>query len=151
MLSAAAATPPAILALESEPSAPGNRNERVYAAVSSIPTGCVATYRQIATLAQIDGPTGARQVGYALRHLPDDHDVPWHRVIQASGKIAFEKGTPQFEEQKSRLLNDDVAVIAGRVFVGVPDGARRLSAASCSGRIRQGVGSGSVEPEENST
>ena len=88
MLSAAAATPPAILALESEPSASGNRNERVYAAVSAIPSGCVATYRQIATLAQIDGPTGARQVGYALAALKSGTDVPWHRVVNVKGIVS---------------------------------------------------------------
>jgi methylated-DNA-protein-cysteine methyltransferase-like protein len=73
----------------------------------------VASYGQIAEVAGI--PRGARQVGWALRQLPAGQDVPWHRVITASGRIAFESGTPQFEEQKKRLMMDDVTVIAGRV------------------------------------
>ena len=52
---------------------------------------------------------------YALRQLPEGHDVPWHRIIQSSGRIAFDKGTPQYEEQTKRLMMDDVAVIAGRI------------------------------------
>ena len=86
---------------------------RIWDTIRDIPRGAVASYGQIAKIAGI--PRGARQVGYALRVLPDDHDVPWHRVIQASGTIAFAKGSEQFEEQRTRLMEEDVAVIAGRV------------------------------------
>jgi methylated-DNA-protein-cysteine methyltransferase-like protein len=89
------------------------RMHRIWDTISDIPRGQVASYGRIAEVAGI--PRGARQVGYALRHLPDNHHVPWHRVIQASGKIAFESGTPQFEEQKKRLLQEGVAVTSGRI------------------------------------
>ncbi len=89
------------------------RMHRIWDTIRDIPKGCVASYGQIAEIAGI--PRGARQVGYALRHLPDKQDVPWYRVIQASGKIAFDSGTPQYKEQKKRLMMDDVAVIAGRI------------------------------------
>jgi methylated-DNA-protein-cysteine methyltransferase-like protein len=89
------------------------RMHRIWDTIRDIPKGSVASYGQIAEVAGI--PRGARQVGYALRHLPDGHDVPWHRVIQASGKIAFDKDTAKFEEQSKRLQKDDVAVIAGRI------------------------------------
>ena len=89
------------------------RLHRIWDTIRDIPEGCVASYGQIAEIAGI--ARGARQVGYALRQLPDGHEVPWHRVIQASGKIAFAKGTPQFEEQSKRLILEDVAVIAGRI------------------------------------
>jgi len=36
-------------------------------------------------------------------------------VITASGKIAFEAGSAQYEKQKKLLLREDVAVVAGRV------------------------------------
>jgi methylated-DNA-protein-cysteine methyltransferase-like protein len=87
--------------------------QRIWDTIRDVPQGCVASYGQIADIAGI--PRGARQVGYALRHLPDDEDVPWHRIITASGRIAFEKGSPSFEEQAKRLMKEDVAVIAGRV------------------------------------
>lgn len=86
---------------------------RIWDTICDIPAGKVASYGQIAEVAGI--PRGARQVGYALRHLPKDSDVPWHRVIQASGKIAFDPDTPQHAEQKKRLQHDDVAVISGRI------------------------------------
>ena len=55
-------------------------------------SGCVANYGQVAEIAGI--PRGARQVGYALRQYAGRSvDLPWHRVIQSSGKSAFEAGT----------------------------------------------------------
>ena len=89
------------------------RMHRIWDTIRDIPKGNVASYGQIAEVAGI--PRAARQVGYALRNLPDNHNVPWHRVILASGKIAFDKDAPQFEEQSKRLMMDDVAVIAGRI------------------------------------
>ncbi len=86
---------------------------RIREAIRDIPSGCVASYGQIAEIAGI--PRGARQVGHALKHLPDGHDVPWHRVITASGRIAFDKGSRSFEEQAKRLAEEDIAVISGRV------------------------------------
>lgn len=89
------------------------RLERIYETIREIPQGCVASYGQIAEIAGI--PRGARQVGWALRHLPRDQSVPWHRVITASGRIAFEPGSDSFEKQKQLLIEEDVAVISGRV------------------------------------
>lgn len=58
---------------------------RIYRVVRQIPTGRVATYGQVASLAGLPG--NARQVGYALHALRDD-DLPWHRVINARGEIS---------------------------------------------------------------
>ena len=41
--------------------------------------------------------------------------MPWHRVITASGKIAFAEGSDQFNEQAKRLMMEDVAVRGGKV------------------------------------
>ena len=90
-----------------------NRLQRIWDTVSEIPRGRVASYGQVAAVAGV--PRGARQVGYALRQLPNAHDVPWHRVIQSSGRIAFAKGTRSYSEQMRRLAEEDVAVISGRV------------------------------------
>ena len=89
------------------------RLQRIYETIRDIPRGSVASYGQIAEIAGI--PRGARQVGWALRHAPRDRELPWHRVITSSGRIAFEAGSAQFEKQKKLLLQEDVAVIAGRV------------------------------------
>ena len=89
------------------------RNERIWATICDIPKGSVASYGQVAEIAGI--PRGARQVGYALRHLPGDNGVPWHRVITASGRIAFNDGSDGFMEQSRRLQEEDVAILKGRV------------------------------------
>jgi len=86
---------------------------RIWSTIRDIPCGCVASYGQVAKITGIR--RGARQVGYALRHLPSGHDVPWHRVITASGKIAFVEGSDQFNEQAKRLMMEDVAVAGGKV------------------------------------
>ena len=88
------------------------RLERIYETIRDIPRGCVASYGQIAEIANL--PRGARQVGWALRHLPREEKVPWHRVISASGKIAFEAGSAGFEKQRKLLESENVAVTAGR-------------------------------------
>ena len=89
------------------------RLERIYETVRDIPSGNVASYGQVAEIAGI--PRGARQVGWALRQLSGGEDVPWHRVITASGKIAFEAGSARFEKQKALLAEENVTVNAGRV------------------------------------
>lgn len=60
---------------------------RIYAVVRKIPRGKVATYGQIAALAGL--PRAARQVGYALRVMPENITLPWHRVVNAQGRISL--------------------------------------------------------------
>ena len=86
---------------------------RIWETIAEIPRGCVANYGQVAEIAGI--PRGARQVGYALRHAPDAMNLPWHRVIQASGKSAFAPGSRAFRRQRDRLAVEGVAMLGGRV------------------------------------
>jgi methylated-DNA-protein-cysteine methyltransferase-like protein len=55
--------------------------------VAAIPRGRVATYGQVAALA--GAPGRARQVGRCLFQLPDGARVPWHRVVNAAGKVSY--------------------------------------------------------------
>jgi methylated-DNA-protein-cysteine methyltransferase-like protein len=60
----------------------------IYEVVKQIPPGKVATYGQIATLANLAGK--ARLVGYALARVPgNDLEIPWQRVINAKGEISY--------------------------------------------------------------
>jgi methylated-DNA-protein-cysteine methyltransferase-like protein len=86
---------------------------RIWETITEIPRGNVASYGQVAEIA--GSPRGARQVGYALRNLPDGHDVPWHRVLQVSGRIAVKQGSRAYKEQRERLMMENVAVISGKV------------------------------------
>ena len=92
------------------------RLERIWESIRDIPPGNVASYGQIAEIAGI--PRGARQVAYALRVAPSELELPWFRVITASGKIAFKPGTGAFERQRDRLRDEGVVVTAGKVDMG---------------------------------
>ena len=70
--------------------------------MSRIPKGRVATYGQIALLAGL--PRQARLVGYAMHSLPADSDVPWHRVVNAAGKISIRADGLGHDELQAQLL-----------------------------------------------
>jgi len=89
------------------------RIRRIRETVADIPEGCVANYGQIAEIAGI--ARGARQVGYALRHAPRGMALPWHRVVTASGKIAFDPNSVRFKTQRDRLNGEGVPVLNGKV------------------------------------
>jgi methylated-DNA-protein-cysteine methyltransferase-like protein len=81
---------------ESEPSS----YQRIYRVVAKIPRGRVATYGQVAELADL--PRAARQVGYALAAL-HDQKLPWHRVLNAAGEVSA-RSEPQFEGLQRAML-----------------------------------------------
>jgi methylated-DNA-protein-cysteine methyltransferase-like protein len=89
------------------------RMRRIWETIQDIPPGCVASYGQIAEIAGV--PRGARQVGYALRHTPEGLELPWHRVVQSSGKSAFDPNSRAFGTQRDRLADEGVVVLKGRV------------------------------------
>ena len=66
--------------------APDGSWARIYAVVRRIPRGRVATYGQVAELAGL--PRQARLVGYALSGLADGSPLPWHRVVNAQGRVS---------------------------------------------------------------
>lgn len=88
------------------------RRERVWQVVAQIPPGKVATYGQIAALADLGN--GARQVGRILGLLPSDSRLPWFRVLNAQGKISVPQG-PRYERQCQFLQEDGICLINGRV------------------------------------
>src|SRR5262245_29233702 len=61
--------------------------QRIYAIVRRIPRGRIATYGQVAQLAGLGGH--ARQVGYALNSLDAGSRLPWHRVLNAQGRVSM--------------------------------------------------------------
>ena len=65
---------------------------RIYRTVRRVPEGRVATYGQIAEAAGL--PRQARLVGYALAGVRDGNAVPWHRVINAQGRISMRVDGP---------------------------------------------------------
>ena len=101
--------------------------------VDRIPRGRVATYGQVARMA--GRPGAARQVGWALHALPSGSHTPWHRVLNAEGRIS-PRGLGQEEEIQRRLLEGE----------GVPFDARGrvdLERFGWDGRPRDGTRGGS--------
>lgn len=77
-------------------------NALVYALVRHIPRGMVLNYGRVAEL--LNAPHGAREVGWALSSLPQgQRDVPWHRVVNAQGRISIKGSPPAAAEQRRRL------------------------------------------------
>ncbi len=95
-----------------QPTAADAALARIRAAVAAIPRGRVASYGQVATNAGLKGR--ARLVGFALREA-DGAKLPWHRVLRASGHIAFPPGSRGYDEQCRRLKREGVPVSRGRV------------------------------------
>ncbi|MEE4659443.1 MAG: MGMT family protein [Halieaceae bacterium] len=82
------------------------RLQRLWQTISAIPSGRVCSYGEVARLAGI--PNGARQTAWALRQLAPDSRIPWHRVINAQGRIAMPEGSAGWREQRRRLLREGV-------------------------------------------
>jgi len=88
-------------------------HERVYAVVRQVPQGCVTTYGDVATL--LGSPRVARHVGWALSALrngtnAEGDPVPWHRVINARGRVSHKGDTLRANEQYARLVDEGVPV-----------------------------------------
>ena len=79
--------------------------QRFYEIVRRIPPGRVSTYGAVAQAAGLPGR--ARQVGYAMAALPDDHDVPWHRVINARGEVSRRTGGTACEQIQTQMLQQE--------------------------------------------
>ena len=79
---------------------------QLYQMIAAIPHGRVASYGQLAHLAGRSG--AARWVGYCLRHLPADSNLPWHRVVTASGKLAFSVNSHNYKRQHQLLVSENI-------------------------------------------
>ena len=91
--------------------AAAGRERRILAVVATIPAGSVASSGEVADRAGL--PRGARLVGRTLAGCTAE--VPWHRVINAAGRLSLPAGSPAYREQQRRLRAEGVVVEAGRV------------------------------------
>ncbi len=85
----------------------------IWKVVSEIPPGYVLAYGEVATLAGY--PKGARMVSRALGAAPKAMRLPWHRVINAQGKIAFPKDSAGWKKQRDLLEREGIQFLKGRV------------------------------------
>jgi methylated-DNA-protein-cysteine methyltransferase-like protein len=84
----------------------------IWKVVGTIPRGRVASYGQVARLAGL--PKNARMVGTALG-AADGLKLPWHRVMNAQGRIALPPSSRGYREQSRLLREEGVIVSKGKV------------------------------------
>jgi len=86
---------------------------RIWKVIAGIPRGRVSTYGRIAERAGF--PRGARLTAQALRAAPAKLRLPWHRVLNAQGRIAIPENSPSRARQRALLEREGVAFVNGRV------------------------------------
>jgi len=77
----------------------------ICAVIRRIPSGWVATYGQVATMAGM--PRRARLVGRVLQRLDPKTRIPWHRVVNAKGEISYSLSRNGGDILQRRLLEKE--------------------------------------------
>ncbi|WP_284140291.1 MULTISPECIES: methylated-DNA--[protein]-cysteine S-methyltransferase [unclassified Virgibacillus] len=80
--------------------------KRVLTIINQIPIGHVMAYGQVAAAA--GNPRAARQVARILHSMSDKYQLPWHRVLNKTGKISL-RG--EAATRQRRLLEQEGIVI----------------------------------------
>ena len=93
-----------------------NGYQNVWKVVSEIPSGHVLTYGEVARLSGM--PRQARRVSQALRRAPRAMNLPWHRVINAQGKISFPEDSSGWQKQKDKLEDEGIVFLNGKIDLG---------------------------------
>lgn len=93
------------------------RREAIYVALAQVPIGKVITYGNLAKLAGM--PNGARLAGRLMCELPEGTNLPWHRVINAQGKLSMPVDSAGYCEQLRRLNTDGIDVNNGKIKLSI--------------------------------
>lgn len=82
--------------------------------IRQIPPGRVASYSAVGRA--LRHPTTGRIIGKWLATMESENDVPWWRVIAASGNLPIEKRHPILKmDQVDRLASEGVSITSQRV------------------------------------
>jgi methylated-DNA-protein-cysteine methyltransferase-like protein len=90
-------------------------DQRIWMTVCAVPPGKISTYGDIAERAGLPG--AARRVGAALRKLPKGSEVPWHRIVNASGRSSLPPGSTGADRQRALLAEEGVLLGTGGAAV----------------------------------
>lgn len=104
--------------------------------VACIPHGRLLTYGDVATLC--GSPRAARAVGHALRAAGDHPEVPWHRVVNASGAVSLGGDYGRADAQIQRLREEGLTCQDSGRIDGFPTHRWPLNAA-WHALVQQGV------------
>lgn len=86
--------------------------ERTITIIKQIPEGHIMTYGQVARTA--GNPRAARQVSRILHSMSSTYHLPWHRVVNAQGRIAFQD-EEKAAVQRNLLEDEGVLVLHNKV------------------------------------
>ncbi|MFA5247160.1 MAG: MGMT family protein [Candidatus Micrarchaeia archaeon] len=86
---------------------------KVFEAVSKIPKGKTATYKQVAAAA--GSPKAARAVGNILSKNPNPIIVPCHRVIRSDRSLGGYLGEDKSQKKVELLKKEGVKIKDGKV------------------------------------
>ena len=75
----------------------------VHARVRLIPPGQVMSYGQVGD----EAGCSAREAGWAMNQAVDGGDVPWQRVVGASGNLPIGKRSPFLAQRQRELLEGE--------------------------------------------
>lgn len=89
------------------------RRAALYLTLAQVPPGRVTSYGELARAAGLG--RAARWVGRVLSQLPDDTQLPWHRVLGAGGRLSLAPDSPAGIEQRTRLREEGVTLRNDRV------------------------------------
>ncbi|KAJ9461740.1 DNA base-flipping protein [Diplonema papillatum] len=93
----------------------------VHRALAKVKKGTVISYGNLGNLAGLSN--AGRLVGNTMRRLPPNSRLPWHRVVNSKGQIAFPPDTKAYKAQLSRFKAECVVLENNRV-----DASRMISA-----------------------
>lgn len=92
---------------------PQHHLDMLYTALLNVPAGKVITYGELARRAGL--VNGARMAGRLLSQLPTKSKLPWHRVVNAQGKISFPIQSEAFLKQKQLLLQEGIEFVRDKI------------------------------------
>ena len=87
---------------------------KIWEQAALVPEGQVASYGQIAKQAGLPRHA-ARMVGRALGAAPREMNLPWHRIVNAQGRIAIPPGTVRYQQQHELLEREGIDVKDGQL------------------------------------
>jgi len=87
---------------------------KIWEQAALIPPGRVASYGQIAKQAGLPR-RAARMIARAVGAAPQDMNLPWHRIVNAQGRISIPRTSSGFERQQALLREEGVDVSDGQL------------------------------------
>lgn len=87
-------------------------DKAVWRIVSSIPSGRVMSYGEVARAA--GRPRYARMVSRAMSRSVEP--LPWYRVVRSNRTLAFDVGSESYKKQQGLLEKEGVKFVRGKVM-----------------------------------